>query len=381
MSEANKIDYTGVVNAARRGDEDAYEFLYNQSVQKCRAICMKYFDPATEAGRQKTDDVVREVYVRMYDRIKTLYDPEDFPILGRALTREVCLKKRKLESVQLETEAYIGVADAGKTEATPLVTAEECRAEVRGDAMLKNETVGTLVLAVLHRMTPAERLAIVNWNEDDPTAMKREDTLREAFICAEKTIMELEPEAGIRAKDFAKSRLAFFNWLLDLYNRFYEASTKGWDGAVEPAYSLAFSGDVPAPVETTEQSVSFESIWSEIRQQFYITNTIQLPSVLKAIGEDGEEDLAGDRFDGYLDEEDAENSETPSDGEPAVRPAPKKGFLGTWWGRLIVGLILIVLVLAAVVVTAGQHTSHALVPAFMQSADFTFEQAFGFNIS
>ena len=338
MSEANKIDYTGVVNAARRGDEDAYEFLYNQSVQKCRAICMKYFDPATEAGRQKTDDVVREVYVRMYDRIKTLYDPEDFPILGRALTREVCLKKRKLESVQLETEAYIGVADAGKTEATPLVTAEECRAEVRGDAMLKNETVGTLVLAVLHRMTPAERLAIVNWNEDDPTAMKREDTLREAFICAEKTIMELEPEAGIR-------------------------------------------GDVPVPVETTEQSVSFESIWSEIRQQFYITNTIQLPSVLKAIGEDGEEDLAGDRFDGYLDEEDAENSETPSDGEPAVRPAPKKGFLGTWWGRLIVVLILIVLVLAAVVVTAGQHTSHALVPAFMQSADFTFEQAFGFNIS
>ena len=37
MSEANKIDYTGVITAARRGDEDAYEFLYNDSVRKCLA--------------------------------------------------------------------------------------------------------------------------------------------------------------------------------------------------------------------------------------------------------------------------------------------------------------------------------------------------------
>ena len=60
---------------------------------------------------------------------------------------------------------------------------------------------------------------------------------------------------------------------------------------------------------------------------------------------------------------------------------PKKGFLGTWWGRLLVGLVIIILVLAAVIATAGQHTSHALTPAFMQFADFALEQACGFNIS
>ena len=243
MSEANKIDYTGVITAARRGDEDAYEFLYNDSVRKCRAICMKYFDPATDEGRRKTDDAVREVYVRMYDRIKTLSDPKDFPILGRALTREVCLKKRKLESVQLETEAYIDVANGEKPEETPLVTADECRQEVRGEAMLKSETIGTLVLAVLHQMTPAQRLAIVRWNENDAAAMKDPDVLREAFICAEKSVMELESATGIRAKDYARSRLAFFNWLLDLYGRFYEASTKDWNGAAEPAHLV---GDPPA---------------------------------------------------------------------------------------------------------------------------------------
>ena len=381
MSEANKIDYTGVITAARRGDEDAYEFLYNDSVRKCRAICMKYFDPATDEGRRKTDDAVREVYVRMYDRLKTLSDPKDFPILGRALTREVCLKKRKLESVQLETEAYIDVANGEKPEETPLVTADECRQEVRGEAMLKSETIGTLVLAVLHQMTPAQRLAIVRWNENDAAAMKDPDVLREAFICAEKSVMELESATGIRAKDYARSRLAFFNWLLDLYGRFYEASTKDWNGAAEPAYALTLSGDVPTVLEETEQSVSFRSIWSEIRQQFYITNTIQLPSVLKSIRDDGEEDLGGDRFEGYLDEEDAETDEAASVGSPEKKPAAKKGFLGTWWGRLLVGLVIIILVLAAVIATAGQHTSHALTPAFMQFADFALEQACGFNIS
>ena len=376
MSEANKIDYTGAINAARKGDEDAYEFLFNQSIRKCRAICMKYFDPATPEGRRKTDEAVREVYVRMYDRIKTLSDPGDFPVLGRALTREVCLKKRKLESVQLETEAYIGVADARPAAAQPLVTADECREEVFGDVMLDSETIGTLVLAVLHEMTPAQRLAIVRWNENDPEAMRDESVLREAFICAEKTVMELESSAGVRAKDYAKSRLAFFNWLLDLYNRFYEASTTDWNGAAEPAYSLEGPGDVPAEAEDT---VSFGSIWSEIRQQFYITNTIQLPKGVTALGDGGEESLPGDVLRGYLEEE-AEDSEAVPE-TPVKKPAAKRGFLSTWWGRLLVGLLLIVLVLGAVIVTAGQHTSHAMTPLFMQCADFAFEQACGFNIS
>lgn len=376
MSEVNKIDYTGAINAARKGDEDAYEFLFNQSIRKCRAICMKYFDPATPEGRRKTDEVVREVYVRMYDRIKTLSDPGDFPILGRALTRDVCLKKRRLESVQLESEAYIGVADAQPAAAQPLVTADECREEVFGDAMLDSETIGRLVLSVLHEMSPAQRLAIVRWNENDPEALKHEDVLREAFICAEKTVMELEFAEGVRAKDYAKSRLAFFNWLLDLYNRFYEASTKDWNGAAEPAYSPEGPGDVPA----AEDTASFRSIWSEIRQQFYITNTIQLPQGVTALGGDREEDLDGDVLRGYLEEEDAEDSDAVPE-RPVKKPAAKKGFLGTWWGRLLVGLLLIVLVLGAIIVTAGQHTSHAVTPLFMQCADFALEQACGFNIS
>ncbi len=50
-------------------------------------------------------------------------------------------------------------------------------------------------------------------------------------------------------------------------------------------------------------------------------------------------------------------------------------------GRVVLGLIIAALVLAAVVATAGQHTSFAAGGSklFVESADFIFEQAFVFN--
>lgn len=363
MSEDNKINFTDSVVAARKGDEDAYEFLYNQSVQKARALAMKYFDPATKAGRQKTDDVVREVFLRGYDRIKTLSDPEDYPLLGRSISREVCLQKAKDDTVQLQAESYIGTGAAPAEELPDLVTAKECRAEVRGENMMSTETIGTLVLGVLHRLTASQRLALVRWNENDKAAMKKPDVLRDAFIAVEKAVMDLEEAYDIRAKDFAKSRLAFFNWLLDLYNKHYEASTKDWNGALEPAYALSLSEGEPEESGEEETSPTFDTIWEEIRAQFYLRNTSELP------------DLSDFEYNAYLD---GDGEETVEVAAPA--PKQKRGFLGTFWGRLLLGLLIIVVVLAIVVATAGQHTSHAFALS-VQIADFAAEQACGFNIS
>lgn len=365
MSEENKINFTDAVVAARKGDEDAYEFLYNQSVQKARAISMKYFDPATKAGRQKTDEAVREAFLLGYDRIKTLSDPEDYPLLGRSISREVCLRKALEDTVQLQPESYIETGTKDMEEDLPaLVTAKECRAEVRGENMMSLETLGTLVLGVLHRLSSVQRLAVVRWNENDGAVMKTPEVLREAFIAVEKAVMDLEQEYDIRAKDFAHSRLAFFNWLLDLYNRHYEASTKDWNGALEPAYALSLSGDVPEAVDEETPAPSFETIWEDIRARFYIQNTTELP------------DLKVFQYAAYVDS-DGEEDETGTD-TPVAKP--KRGFLGTFWGRLLAGLLITLIVLGAVVAMAGQHTSHAL-SASVQIADSFAEQVCVFNIS
>ena len=57
----------------------------------------------------------------------------------------------------------------------------------------------------------------------------------------------------------------------------------------------------------------------------------------------------------YLDRDREENSRPEAKRTEAV----KKPFLSTLWGRAVVGLLIILVVLAAVVATAGQHTSHA----------------------
>lgn len=380
MSEENRINYTDVLTAVRKGDEEAYEFLYNDSVRTCRARCMKYFDPATEAGRRKTDLAVRDIYVNLYDGIHRLSDPEDFPLLARRETRMVCERMLEEDTVLLPAEEYIDVSGAGDapSDEPELVTADACRTEVKEHAMMSEESILALVQAVLHRLTPAQRLSLILWNGNDDRAFRDPGTLREAFIKVEQSVMELEQLHELRAKDFALSRLAFFNWLLDLYDRFCKSSTKDWNGAEEPALALALDPDAElSEVASLDAETSFRDIWDDIRSAFYIRNTMELPGGLKDLLAAEEAASTDDDFTVYLDREEHEES--------AYRPEetvskPKRGPLSRWWVRLLVGLLIILLVLAAVIATAGQHTSHAMVPGavpaegvnmlFMHFADF-----------
>ena len=268
MKEESKIRYTDAVNGARNGDEDSFEFLYNESVKHCRALCMKYYDPATEAGRQKVDSAVGEIYVRLYDRIKRLSDPEDFPILLHSLTRDICQKgKGRRSTLGLSAEPYLSVGAEGG-EPAALVTAEACRKEVHTETTPENETLGELVLSTLHGMTADERLAILRWNDNDGGVMAEPLLLREAFIKAEKAVMALEEKRGFRARDFAKSRLAFFNLMLDLYDRYYQASSLDWAEAAEPAAATLLDDAAPEAVRKTKGAspASFPIIWNAIIQ-------------------------------------------------------------------------------------------------------------------
>lgn len=428
MSDLQKIDYTGPVNNALKGDAEAYELLFNESIGKCRAICMKYFDPATAAGRRKADEAVREIYVNLYDRLKSLYDPADFLILLCAVSREVCVRLAIDGTVQLSSEAYIGTASAGE-EKILLPTAEDARAGVRPHAQLSTESIGVLTLSILHALTPEERLAVLRWHEGDPEVMKRPDTLRGAFRRAERALRKLEPAVKIQTTDFASTPLSFLNWLLDLYDRRYEASTKSWYGALEPGYALTLTGDAPPKLRNT---VSFRSVWSGVREAFYLANseapketrkrrrcpartgeTTPLgqpartaepvrtagrglaaepaqPTMPLSLHSDGGLDpqpsLDGD--DAYLDEEpqasptDANrlgSGRAPSAGtdeqDSFTNPAPKasatkRGFLSTTSGKFLVCFLIAFAILTVVVVTAGQHTSYALVrPAMPPYSD------------
>ena len=317
MQDNKQIDYAATVAAARGGDEDSYECLYNATAGTVRAVCRKYMEPSEDGAEAFGAAAIKETYLRLYDRLPFVSDPDAFPALAVEEAREVCRKGLSNRTVTLSAEEYIDVGAPGAEDAPePLVSADECRTEVRENVMLDGETIEDLALTLLRRLTKAERYTLLRWNEGDSIAPEEEPTLRSAFIRTEQEVMALEEERSLRALDFARSRLSFFNWVLDLYDRFVEGSS-------EPDL--------------------FPEIWETIRREFYLKNTTELP-----VSEMQEE------YAKYLDDETGE--------EPgAALPKKKKkgGFLSTWWGRGLLGLLLIVLVLLGVIVTAGQHTSHA----------------------
>lgn len=382
MTNPDKISYTDAINGARKGDEDSFEFLYNDSIRRIRARCMRPFDPATAAGRQSIDEAVGEIFVRLYDRIRKLADPEDYPILENAVVREVCKKRLPKKTLKLASEPYLSVGTEGDAPVRdiPLVSAEECRAEVFTETSPEPETLGKVVLSTLHTMEPAERYVLLRWNANDETAMEEGDALRRAFVKAEKAVMEHEELLSFRARDFAKSRLAFFNWMLDLYNRYYETETAGWDGAPEPGYAVLLDGEGAAPsgrMTTGASPASFPIIWNAIRQNFYLQNTMELPGGMEALAKAARAET-GDDYTVYLD---GDGEEGPDDELPVNEPRTKKPFFRTMAGRIVLGLILIALVLAGVIATAGQHTSFAQteIKLSVQSADFDFSEPAGFN--
>lgn len=303
MSEHGNFDYASTVAAARKGDADSYECLFNETAGNCLAVCRKYFDPEREGGEKLAEETMARTYRDMYDRLQTLSDPEEFPKALLAYARRNCREKLAGQTLSLNAEDYIGVGD-GSEPLPPLVSADDCRAEVRESVMLEAAVIEELTLEILGRLTTAQRLILLRWNEDDTIAPEEEPTLRSAFIRTEQEVMELEKEKQMRALDFARSRLSFFNWLLDLYDRFVESSVS---------------------------KEAFPPIWDAIRQEFYLRNTMELPIV-----------------EGEAEEETS-----------APKKPKRRSFFSTWWGRLLLGLLILILVLAGVVATAGQHTSHA----------------------
>lgn len=82
------------VEAAKNGEQNAFAFLYEQTYGRCRYIAGKYLKDDTDA----VNDVLQDAYVKTFQNIGQLEDPEKFPgwlatiVTNTALNE---LKKRK----------------------------------------------------------------------------------------------------------------------------------------------------------------------------------------------------------------------------------------------------------------------------------------------
>lgn len=80
----NRIDFTDSVLAARNGEVQAFEFLYNQSVQFFKAKLIPY-----SRNEQDAEDLLQECYIKIFSSLDQLKEPKAFLGWGA----QICVRK------------------------------------------------------------------------------------------------------------------------------------------------------------------------------------------------------------------------------------------------------------------------------------------------
>ena len=68
------MNFTEAVRLARDGKESGYIYLYNATYKSKFYLAMQYMKNEDDA-----QDVIQEAYMKAFDKLDTLEDPEAFP--------------------------------------------------------------------------------------------------------------------------------------------------------------------------------------------------------------------------------------------------------------------------------------------------------------
>lgn len=169
------------VEAARNGQEGAYEFLYKQTYVKNSYIARKYLKDDEDA----VNDVLQDAYVRAFRNLKQLEDTEKFPgwmssIVTRTALNELKKKKPVLFSQMGEDESDVDFED----------TLEDDRVDGSPELSLDTEETKRLVKEMLDTLSDEQRICIL------------------MFYMEEKSIREIAEIIGV-SENTVKSRLNY----------------------------------------------------------------------------------------------------------------------------------------------------------------------------
>lgn len=169
------------VEAARNGQEGAYEFLYKQTYVKNSYIARKYLKDDEDA----VNDVLQDAYVRAFRNLKQLEDTEKFPgwmssIVTRTALNELKKKKPVLFSQMGEDESDVDFED----------TLEDDRVDGSPELSLDAEETKRLVKEILDTLSDEQRICIL------------------MFYMEEKSIREIAELIGV-SENTVKSRLNY----------------------------------------------------------------------------------------------------------------------------------------------------------------------------
>lgn len=217
------FNYIDCIEKVKQHDDSASEALYRFTfpiAQKQVALFVH--------NRQDQEDLLRTIFIKIFEQLHTLKEPEKYPGWAKMIARNTCMdygRHLKLENNLIQWKTT--VSDEEEEGMDQLAVPTYSR-EFNPEAHIDAETTKELIDQILDGLSDKQRMVILLWMKqykeseiakelDMPIGSVRTNC-RRGKAAIEKKVIELEKQG---TKLYSMSPIVFFLWLLDQYDMLY----------------------------------------------------------------------------------------------------------------------------------------------------------------
>lgn len=252
MDKTDYRSYTEAVTAAKSGDQNAFAWLYQKTSREKYYIAIKYMKNQTEA-----DDVLQEAYVKAWQKIGTLAEPEKFPgWVGQIVANTALSALRKKNPL-----TFSDISRENEEGEEFVYDIEDESIERQPELNYTTNERQELIRAMIDSLSDEQRMCVMMFYIEEMSVKEIAETLG----CSENTVKSRlnygRKNIKAEAEKLQKKGYSFYSIapvpLLLLLLRGEKASAMGAAGIVgETAADLAGAAAGHAAAGTAEQVVS-----------------------------------------------------------------------------------------------------------------------------
>ncbi|NCB91161.1 MAG: sigma-70 family RNA polymerase sigma factor [Clostridia bacterium] len=220
---STRINFTDSIHEFLDGNMDAFQFIYNQSIQIFKSETLKYMKTEFE-----TDDVLQEVYLYIYEHLADLRDPLNFIGWGLTICRSRAVNALKSKERITKRTEYRPITSEDDQKGLDTLSASEYSNFKTPEEQMDAQETKEILDSILGDLPEIQRACILLWQESYSTKEIAEEmeiplgTAKSNIYYAKKKIMSRVEELktqGVNLHGLAP--IPFFIWLLRMYDMLY----------------------------------------------------------------------------------------------------------------------------------------------------------------
>ena len=211
--EPVNMSYKMLVQDALSGDGEATAELYRRTYQEKYYIALKYMK-----NREDAEDVLQDSYVRAFEHLGSLQDPERFPSWLSMIVANTAKNALAKKNPVLFTDL---VGDNEEFDEDPILRIEDMDLSTHPEAAYLESERRELLSELLGSLTEEQRMAVMMFYVEElgtreiASALEvNENTVKSRLFKARKALQKKADELMKRGYVFSVAPLPFLVWLL-----------------------------------------------------------------------------------------------------------------------------------------------------------------------